>query len=201
MVENPAVARVRGVFFVSFDFLIPFKTMIVAGTHGLPWEGQLDTAPLRRNGRSSQPFPSPSMSDRLTMCSMDWPTTLGRKHGRQPRRAPRFSTKRSAEHCSLWLGNGQAFLGYLPGYSKDHSGPGFTTFHISWNAKKAPHARVVKYGHIPRYAASVVPVATHTQTRAGDFPPQCRLRRDLHSACSCLFRPCLKNCIASTLGE
>lgn len=36
-------------------------------------------------------------------------------------------------------------------YSKDNSTPSTATYHISWNAKKAPHGHLVEYGHIQRY--------------------------------------------------
>jgi len=36
-------------------------------------------------------------------------------------------------------------------YSKDNSGPGKATYHVSWNAKKAPHGHLVEFGHLQRY--------------------------------------------------
>lgn len=36
-------------------------------------------------------------------------------------------------------------------YSKANSGPGRATYHVSWNAKTAPHAGLVEYGHLQRY--------------------------------------------------
>lgn len=36
-------------------------------------------------------------------------------------------------------------------YSQDNSGPGFATYHVSWNARKAPHGGLVEYGHWQRY--------------------------------------------------
>lgn len=36
-------------------------------------------------------------------------------------------------------------------YSQDNSGQGFAEYHISWNARKAPHAGLVEYGHWQRY--------------------------------------------------
>lgn len=38
-------------------------------------------------------------------------------------------------------------------YSRDHSRPGVATYHISWNARKAPHGHLVEFGHIQRYKA------------------------------------------------
>lgn len=37
-------------------------------------------------------------------------------------------------------------------YSQDNSGPGLATYHVSWNARKAPHGGLVEYGHWQRYA-------------------------------------------------
>lgn len=36
-------------------------------------------------------------------------------------------------------------------YSKDNSRPGVATYHVSWNARKAPHGHLVEFGHIQRY--------------------------------------------------
>jgi len=36
-------------------------------------------------------------------------------------------------------------------YSQDHSRPGVATYHVSWNASKAPHGHLVEFGHIQRY--------------------------------------------------
>lgn len=36
-------------------------------------------------------------------------------------------------------------------YSRDNSAPGRAVYHISWNARKAPHGHLVEYGHIQRY--------------------------------------------------
>jgi len=36
-------------------------------------------------------------------------------------------------------------------YSRDHSRPGVATYHVSWNARKAPHGHLVEFGHIQRY--------------------------------------------------
>ena len=36
-------------------------------------------------------------------------------------------------------------------FSQDNSGPGIATYHISWNAGKAPHGGLVEYGHWQRY--------------------------------------------------
>lgn len=36
-------------------------------------------------------------------------------------------------------------------YSQKHSHAGLATYHVSWNARKAPHGHLVEYGHIQRY--------------------------------------------------
>lgn len=36
-------------------------------------------------------------------------------------------------------------------FSKDSSGPGLATYHVSWNAIRAPHGGLVEYGHWQRY--------------------------------------------------
>lgn len=36
-------------------------------------------------------------------------------------------------------------------YSQDNSGQGQHTYHVSWNARKAPHGHLVEFGHLQRY--------------------------------------------------
>ena len=36
-------------------------------------------------------------------------------------------------------------------YSASSSRPGYAVYHVSWNAKKAPHGGLVEYGHLQRY--------------------------------------------------
>lgn len=36
-------------------------------------------------------------------------------------------------------------------FSADHSAPGRATYHVSWNARKAPHGGLVEFGHLQRY--------------------------------------------------
>lgn len=36
-------------------------------------------------------------------------------------------------------------------FSKRNSGQGVATYHVSWNARKAPHGHLVEYGHWQRY--------------------------------------------------
>lgn len=36
-------------------------------------------------------------------------------------------------------------------YSKDNSTPVHAVYHISWNARKAPHGHLIEFGHVQRY--------------------------------------------------
>jgi hypothetical protein len=36
-------------------------------------------------------------------------------------------------------------------YSKDNSNETLSTYHISWNARKAPHGHLVEFGHFQRF--------------------------------------------------
>lgn len=40
-------------------------------------------------------------------------------------------------------------------FSANNSAPGKATYHISWNATKAPHGGLVEFGHIQRYKVYV----------------------------------------------
>ncbi len=40
-------------------------------------------------------------------------------------------------------------------YSTDNSGAGYAAYHVSWNAKKAPHGWLVEYGHLQRYLVTI----------------------------------------------
>jgi hypothetical protein len=41
-------------------------------------------------------------------------------------------------------------------YSKDHSSDGEqATYHVSWNAKKAPHGHLVEYGYVQKFRVYV----------------------------------------------
>lgn len=42
-------------------------------------------------------------------------------------------------------------------FSADNSGTGFATYHVSWNARKAPHGHLVEYGHLQRYEITYDP--------------------------------------------
>ena len=39
-------------------------------------------------------------------------------------------------------------------YSSAKSSPGVATYHVSWNARKAPHGHLVEFGHLQRYEVS-----------------------------------------------
>lgn len=40
-------------------------------------------------------------------------------------------------------------------HSDNLSRPGLATYHISWNAKKAPHGHLLEYGYLQRYAVGI----------------------------------------------
>lgn len=40
-------------------------------------------------------------------------------------------------------------------FSADNSGQGYATYHVSWNAAKAPHGHLVEYGHLQRYLVTI----------------------------------------------
>lgn len=42
-------------------------------------------------------------------------------------------------------------------YSADNSRQGHATYHVSWNARKAPHGHLVEFGHLQRYEISYDP--------------------------------------------
>lgn len=42
-------------------------------------------------------------------------------------------------------------------FSKTESRNGAAVYHISWNAKKAPHGHLVEYGHLQRYEVTYDP--------------------------------------------
>jgi len=42
-------------------------------------------------------------------------------------------------------------------FSANNSGTGFATYHVSWNARKAPHGHLVEYGHLQRYEITYDP--------------------------------------------
>lgn len=54
-------------------------------------------------------------------------------------------------------------------YSADHSGQGRAIYHVSWNARKAPHGHLVEFGYLQRYEISYDP-ATKRFTTHKDKP-------------------------------
>lgn len=40
-------------------------------------------------------------------------------------------------------------------FSADNSLDGVSTYHVSWNARKAPHGHLVEFGHLMRYATFI----------------------------------------------
>ncbi len=54
-------------------------------------------------------------------------------------------------------------------YSEDNSRHGYAVYHVSWNARKAPHGHLVEYGHLQRYKISFDP-ATHRFVTHKDKP-------------------------------
>ena len=46
---------------------------------------------------------------------------------------------------------GNLARGIYQAYSRDNSAPGRAVYHISWNARKAPHGHLVEFGHVQRY--------------------------------------------------
>ena len=54
-------------------------------------------------------------------------------------------------------------------YSKDNSNQAIAQYHVSWNAKKAPHGHLVEWGHLMRYEVTFDP-ATGRFTTHKDRP-------------------------------
>lgn len=71
-------------------------------------------------------------------------------------------------------------------YSADNSRPGKAEYHISWNAKKAPHGHLVEFGHLQRYEVSFDP-RTKRFTTHKDRP----LATPKHVAARPFIRPAL----------
>jgi len=49
-------------------------------------------------------------------------------------------------------------------YSANNSAPGRAVYHVSWNARKAPHGHLVEFGHLQRYEISFDPVTRRFTT-------------------------------------
>jgi len=64
-----------------------------------------------------------------------------------------------------WFNAGNLRASIYQVLSKDNSGPGFATFHISWNYSKAPYAYMVHNG---TSKAAAVPFVTMGRERSAD---------------------------------
>lgn len=58
-------------------------------------------------------------------------------------------TVKNVEQIKIVTGNLRRSI--YQAYSTDNSAPGKATYHVSWNARKAPHAMLVEFGHLQRY--------------------------------------------------
>jgi hypothetical protein len=64
------------------------------------------------------------------------------------------AVKLNVSKLGKYSGNLQAAV--YQAYSKENSVPNIkATYHISWNAAKAPHGQLVEFGHIQRYASYI----------------------------------------------
>lgn len=61
--------------------------------------------------------------------------------------------KRNVEQIGSVSGNLSSSI--YQAYSKDNSGDSRATYHVSWNATKAPHGHLLEKGYIQRYASYV----------------------------------------------
>jgi hypothetical protein len=71
-------------------------------------------------------------------------------------------------------------------YSKDNSSPTRAVYHVSWNARQAPHGHLVEFGHLMRYEVSFDP-ETKRFTTHKDRP----LAAPKHVAARPFLRPAL----------
>ena len=62
--------------------------------------------------------------------------------------------KKNAE--ALGRHSGKLARAIYQAFSKDNSDPGLrAAYHVSWNAKKAPHGHLVEYGYVQKYQVIV----------------------------------------------
>ncbi|HEY8606629.1 MAG TPA: HK97 gp10 family phage protein [Noviherbaspirillum sp.] len=54
--------------------------------------------------------------------------------------------------ASIGRSSGNLARAIYQAYSADNSAPGKATYHVSWNATKAPHGQLLENGYIQRYA-------------------------------------------------
>lgn len=63
--------------------------------------------------------------------------------------------KRNAARLKRHTGNLERSI--YQAFSDDNSAPARATYHVSWNARKAPHGHLVEYGHLQRYEVTYDP--------------------------------------------
>lgn len=61
--------------------------------------------------------------------------------------------KRNVERLGHKSGNLKRSI--YQAFSANNSRPGLATYHVSWNAKIAPHGHLLEYGHLQRYAIGI----------------------------------------------
>lgn len=76
-----------------------------------------------------------------------------------------FSGGKKGGKGRYWFNAGNLRASIYQVLSKDNTGPGFATFHISWNYKKAPYAYMVHNG---TSKAAAVPFVTRGRERSAD---------------------------------
>lgn len=63
-----------------------------------------------------------------------------------------------ANVAGMRKGTGNLSRAIYQAFSKDNSSTAVAQYHISWNARKAPHGHLVEWGHLIRYEVSFDPV-------------------------------------------
>jgi len=61
-----------------------------------------------------------------------------------------------------WTGNLASSI--YQAYSEDNSAQGLATYHVSWNARKAPHGHLLEWGFYQRYEISFDPTTKRFTT-------------------------------------
>jgi HK97 gp10 family phage protein len=83
---------------------------------------------------------------------------------------------------------GNLARGIYQAYSRDNSAQGRATYHVSWNAKKAPHGHLVEFGHLQRYEITYDPktrrFTTHKDRPLAGGPKQVAARPFIRPALS-----------------
>jgi HK97 gp10 family phage protein len=74
--------------------------------------------------------------------------------------------KRNADRIPVH--SGKLSKAIYQAFSEKQSTPGHAVYEVSWNPRKAPHAHLVEFGHIQRYATYIGSDGQyHTRKRAG----------------------------------